>query len=494
MPLPRTGNLKFRFALRLLAVLGLIAAPLAVVAATSLPASALSAQFDMDGVPDFNPPSGSDLTNSQSDNSYAGGGSSENDLCPSIETGSIPNNKADIAEAWVDIKSNHLYLGWSRASINGTAAVTFELNKSGVDCGNGVNSLRTAGDLLVSFNFQGNSVDDEIEVSVRLWVGNSTLGHWGDETVLDSSKADAAISSDFLFGEMELDLVAAGIFSPTDCVSFASAFVKSRSSSEGFNSKLKDVTPPIGTSVTNCAYITVVKHASPEGSTPFPFTFNKSGSPATGFNLVDDGGTSGAEKWRSAGLLNLTSNYEITEIPPNPTPGMWKLTNATCTGAEAFSFNAATNKVTVKPGTAVEITCDFYNAFDPAPTVDVTKTASVTTLNEPGGAVTYTVSVWNTSNESVTVTSLTDTVGAGVTGLLASATNTDCDTADRNLAASNGSRGGGDTMSCTFTLDVTGNAGAVHNNRVDATVTDDESDTATDFDTQSVALLNVLPT
>ena len=449
----------------------------------------------MDGTPDFSPPSGTDTTNSQSDNSYAGGGAEEDDLCPSIESGSIPNNKADIANVWVKVSSNHLYLGWSRASVAGTAAVTFELNKSGIDCGNGVNHLRSPGDLLVSYNFHGNRVDDTIEVGVRLWVGSATVGHWGPETILDSTKAAAAISSDLLFGEMELDLVAAGIFSPTDCSSFASAFVKSRSSSEGFNSKLKDVTPPIGTSVTNCAYITVVKHASPEGATPFPFTFAKSGTPpSASFNLVDDGGTTGSEKWRSAGLLQVSSTYQVSEAPPDPTPGQWRLTNATCTGAESFSFDAASKRISVVPGGAVEVVCDFYNTFDPAPTVDVTKTANITTLEEPGGAVTYTASVWNTSNEPVTVTSLTDTVGANVTNLLASASNTDCDTVSRSLSASNGSRGGADTMTCTFTLDITGNAGDVHANRVDAVVTDDETDTATDFDTASVALLNVLPT
>jgi len=82
------------------------------------------------------------------------------------------------------------------------------------------------------------------------------------------------------------------------------------------------------------------------------------------------------------------------------------------------------------------------------------------------------VSVWNTSNEAVTVTSLSDTIGAALVNLLGSATNTDCDTVSRALAASNGSRGGADTMSCSFTLDVTGNAGSVHTDRVDAIVTD----------------------
>ncbi len=492
-PLSRDRSLiTGRALLRAVVAMVLIGAPLTILEATR--ADALTAVFNIDGSPDFMPPSGSDLVNSQQDNSYDEG-AHEDGLCPPIGAGSIPSNKADIANVWVKAQNNHLYLGWSRESLNGTAAVTFELNKSGVDCGNGVNRLRTAGDLLISFNFQGNSVNDAIDVGIRLWIGTSLAGHWGPETLLGSNVAAASISSGFLFGEVEIDLVAAGIFSPTECVSFASAFVKSRSSSEGFNSKLKDLSPPVGTSVTNCAYVKVIKHASPEGSTAFPFTFGKSGLPATvAFNLVDDGGTSGNETWTSPGLFLTNSAYLVTETPPDPTPGKWKLTNATCTGASAWSFDPATKQISVTPGGAVEVVCDFYNTFDPAPTVAVTKTANVTTLNEPGGPVTYTVNVWNTSNEAVTVTSLTDTVGASTANLLASATNTDCDTVGRSLSASNGASGGADTMTCTFTVDVIGNASFVHNNRVDAIVTDDEDDTATAFDTESVSLLNVLPT
>src|SRR5688500_19470331 len=51
-----------------------------------------------------------------------------------------------------------------------------------------------------------------------------------------------------------------------------------------------------------------------------------------------------------------------------------------------------------------------------------------------------------------------------------------------------------DLMTCTFTVNVTGNAGTIHDNRVDGVVTDDDATTATDFDTETVTILNVLPT
>ncbi len=47
---------------------------------------------------------------------------------------------------------------------------------------------------------------------------------------------------------------------------------------------------------------------------------------------------------------------------------------------------------------------------DVAPTVQVDKSANPTHLNEPGGTVTFTVDVKNTSNESVTLTDLVDDV------------------------------------------------------------------------------------
>ncbi len=47
---------------------------------------------------------------------------------------------------------------------------------------------------------------------------------------------------------------------------------------------------------------------------------------------------------------------------------------------------------------------------DVAPTVQVDKSADPTHLNEPGGTVTFTVDVKNTSNESVTLTDLVDDI------------------------------------------------------------------------------------
>ena len=83
-----------------------------------------------------------DLATGQNDDSY-GGGSKEDDPCPSVGTGSIPNNKSDLLNfgAYVEPQvggPGFLNLFWNRvAEPSGTTLMDFELNKSGVTCANG---------------------------------------------------------------------------------------------------------------------------------------------------------------------------------------------------------------------------------------------------------------------------------------------------------------------------------------------------------------------
>ncbi len=128
---------------------------------------------------------------------------------------------------------------------------------------------------------------------------------------------------------------------------------------------------------------------------------------------------------------------------------------------------------------------------DVPPTVVVTKTAGVDSVPEPGGPVTFTVEVENTSFEAVTVTSINDSVEGGAPfSVLAPATApvtaTTC-AAGAPIAA-------GDTYTCTFTLNVSGNAGDVVDDTVVATVVDDDGTQATDDDDASVTITDVPPT
>ena len=212
-----------------------------------------------DGVLDsFGPPAqATDLPSGTGDDSYTQG-AKEADLCPAVEFGSIPPNKDDLIHFWVSSQRTpsayFLYLAWSRTNVLGTATIDFELNQSkgpAANC-NGVNPARTAGDLLVTYDFQGGAT---VGVQVRTWSGSA----WGLPVSLVSPTAEGSISADQLFGELAINLTAAGIFPPGVCRNFASAFAKSRASSSSFVNELKDFIAPIPIDVSNCGDVTVHK-------------------------------------------------------------------------------------------------------------------------------------------------------------------------------------------------------------------------------------------
>jgi uncharacterized repeat protein (TIGR01451 family) len=158
----------------------------------------------------------------------------------------------------------------------------------------------------------------------------------------------------------------------------------------------------------------------------------------------------------------------------------------------ATSYEDCSDIVLPNGGTA---TCTIINDDDIAPTVDVTKDANVDSINEPGGDVIFTVTVWNTSHEPVTLTSLVDSVYGNLDmddrGNHTWAISL-CKTGAK-LEATDGTKGGRDTYACTFVGAVKGEGPATHENEVTAVVTDDEEDTATDKDTAAVAIKDVPP-
>lgn len=114
---------------------------------------------------------------------------------------------------------------------------------------------------------------------------------------------------------------------------------------------------------------------------------------------------------------------------------------------------------------------------DVLPVITVVKTATPTTLDEPGGLVDFEVSVTNQSVEAVWLTSLVDDVFGDVFGLSA------------GCAALDGRRlDPGASASCSFDELVTGNAGYVHTNVVTGTAEDNEGNQATDDDDAVVAI------
>ncbi len=118
----------------------------------------------------------------------------------------------------------------------------------------------------------------------------------------------------------------------------------------------------------------------------------------------------------------------------------------------------------------------------------VTKSTATPTLAEPGGPVVYDVAIENTSDETVTLTSLTDQVGAGpvrsLTAVAGPITQTTCTL---------GAIAAGATATCHFTIGIGGNAGATVTDTVRAIGVDDDQSTVEAQDDATVQITDVLP-
>jgi hypothetical protein len=115
---------------------------------------------------------------------------------------------------------------------------------------------------------------------------------------------------------------------------------------------------------------------------------------------------------------------------------------------------------------------------DLPPTINVTKTVTPTSLPAPGGAVTFSVTVQNTSAEPVTITALNDSnpgvqvqqIGCGVGTVLPIS----------------------GTCSYTTSVTITGNVGDSFTGTVDVTAQDNEQNNAGDSDSATVTLTESL--
>lgn len=266
-----------------------------------------------------------DLATGQNDDSY-GGGAKEDDLCPTVGTGSIPNNKSDLKTFGVYVEPGstssdpgYLHVFWTRVQDpTGTTLMDFEFNQSSAKCSSsGINPVRTVGDFLLEYRLdQGGTV---ATLKLRTW---SAAGVWGPGLDLGTTDAIGSINttailnadSDGLgplsartFGEASFDLSL--VFSSDKCVSFGSAFVKSRAS-DSFTSALKDFIAPESVNITNCGKVVIRKETDPKGSTEsFSFTHNlKTDPPLTDstFTLTD-----GQSKMFTDVLLG--TGYTVTE-------------------------------------------------------------------------------------------------------------------------------------------------------------------------------------
>ena len=226
----------------------------------------------------------------------------------------------------------------------------FEFNQSSDLSGNRITPVRTAGDVLIQYDLSQGGTNPQLFLSrwvtsgagslceasnsVPCWSEKTNLSAAGDATGSINTSPIPAGEADGLgaisprtFGEAQInfDALAGGT---GNCVSFGSAYLKSRSS-DSFTAALKDFIAPEQATLTNCATVHIRKETSPKedpNTENFSFTKSIPTDPVTAdtFTLQDDGLQSYANVKQGTG-------YTVDETV---IPSGWDLQNIDCNVAE----------------------------------------------------------------------------------------------------------------------------------------------------------------
>jgi prealbumin domain-containing protein len=395
---------------------------------------------DWSNVKDLN--AGIDTPSGSGDNAF-GQGTKEDNANVTVVDGSIPPNKSDLTRFYEASEfvggaanSNFLYLGWERTNVLGSANMDFEINQAttpNLGAPGPHTIVRTAGDLLVTFDFTNGGGTPTL--GLLKWVtsgstsqcfSSNSLPCWGNHVTLNGTNSIGAVNSDTVtdpinpnaprqlpaltFGEAAINLTAAGVFPSGTCEAFGSAFLKSRASAS-FGSEVKDFVAPVPVNISNCGQVTIIKHTDPRGlnqdfgytstipnpvgSPPPPTTPDCTADPTpSSFTLNDNGNTTGDNTANTENCTNvLAGSYTVTK---GPEPANFTLESLTCTatGTGSSGNQDATNKfqadITVAPNG--HVTCTYVNQGSGA--IQVTKTAknhNLGTGQHPLAGATFTV-------------------------------------------------------------------------------------------------------
>jgi len=369
-----------------------------------------------------------DLAPGSGDDSF-GNGTKEDTPVPSVIDGSIPPNKSDLTNFGVYLETTasgarFLNLYWTRVQEpSGTTNMDFEFNQSSTLSGNGVTPVRTAGDLLIQYDLSQGGTNPQLFVSRWVTTGagsqcqaNNATPCWGtrdnltaagdatgsiNTTAIPNAEDDGLSSTGFsarTFGEAQLDFDAltGGLGA---CVSFGSAYLKSRSS-DSFTAAVKDFIAPATLNINNCGSITIHK-VTENGDSSFAYTTTGSGLSA--FSL-SNGGTK---------VFNnvLAGNYSVTEnLTAAQNTAGWTLKSLTCTatgtGTSATPSSPTVN-ITMAAGGAVD--CIYTNHLKLSPTI-------ATLLSGSGGSGnSQTGFPGDTFHDSATLSGATANAGGTVT-------------------------------------------------------------------------------
>lgn len=323
-------------------------------------------------------------------------GTKEDTAVPAISTGSIPPNKSDLLNFGVYLEDTgtdkFLHMFWHRVQEpTGTTNMDFEFNQSSTITANGVTPVRTLGDMLVQYDLSQGGSNPQLFLSRWVTSGapasvceaSNTVPCWGKRMNLSSASlaagsindspitaANARVAAGFgdqtdlgamsvrTFGEATIDF--GQIADPTQCVSFGSVYLKSRSS-DSFTAALKDFIAPVTTDISNCGGLTIEK-VTVGGQGAFDYTSET--LPDAPFTLTTSApGAAGADSVSYTGLL--AGTYDATEDVPTG----WVLDSIECIGTDSWSGDESTGELSVTIAADDDVTCTFTNSAKASLTV-----------------------------------------------------------------------------------------------------------------------------
>jgi len=324
----------------------------------------------------------SDIPTGPQDDSF-GQGTKEDSPVPSVVNGSIPNNKSDLKTFGVYNQTtpgggSFMELYWTRVQApTGTTNMDFEFNQSSVLSANGKTPVRTAGDVLIQYDLANGGTNPNLSASrwvttgaasqceasnsLPCWSTKANLTAAGVATGSINTTAISAANSDGLgaldartFGEAEVDLSALG-GGPGHCVSFGSAYLKSRSSAS-FSAEVKDFIAPETINVGQCGHVIIRKVTDPAdpSQTQFGFTKSISTDPATTNTFTLGDGQSQTYNNVLAG-----SGYTVVE---DTIPAGWDFQNIDCSASTGVTPSISGAQVTFSIDSPNDVLdCTYHN-------------------------------------------------------------------------------------------------------------------------------------
>jgi hypothetical protein len=353
-----------------------------------------------------------DAQASNSDSAFAGGTKQDND-CASVGSGKAPN-KDDLKRVYVTSNTvgGDVFLGlaWVRIPQNTTspsAHIGFEFNQGSTACPAGSDGLvrRTAGDMLIVYDFEGGATDTPV-ISLRRWVttgscevGSNSPPCWGpstnltalgfaegkvntggsvSDTIGPSSPASETLGTSE-FGEAGINLTDAGVFSNNACTAFGKTYAVSRSSGNSATAQMKDLVGPGNISITNCGAVIIRKVTVPSPdptNSSFAYTTTGGLNPSA-FNLKNG-------ENRDYGSTVFAGSYTVTET--DPTSLGFDFTSLDCSASSTshgttIQTSGRTVSFDLKPLDKVD--CTYTNTLRQG-AIKITKTSSKTGNNLAG--------------------------------------------------------------------------------------------------------------